>query len=214
MKLERCFYSLLTMLTLARACRRQSSRVRDENKNDSLQALTRQISHLNLHNLTGQVTTTSSDSNISQTHIAARNQEVDRISGSIGNDVLAFGFKNAAQAAFNNSCDPLETRVICTNSSAEYDQSIQSIHPRPRWSFRRVVSMDNKVVETFFGTFRMSCRTTLLSPNPIEGPTSAQEKDLCERDTVFRLTPALWLVRLGFVYGISGRISQSPLVGS
>lgn len=59
----------------------------------------------------------------------------------------------------------------------------------------------------------MSSRTSLLIPNHTKGPDSAEEADLSENENIFRLFPPSWLARFGFAYGLSERISRSPLSG-
>ena len=154
--------------------------------------------------------TSSSNSTNSQSHILACNREVNRISNSISDDVLAFGLKNAAQTAFNNFSEPILTRGICPSPSTRSGQSTQSNPLRTGLPFRRTIRQDDKVVETFFG---MSSRTSLLFSNQSEGPPWSEEEDRFGHETFFSFIPARRLVQLGFTYGLSSRTSQSPLSG-
>ena len=189
-------------MTPPRICHRRLCRLRDEHYEHGIQALTHQISDLRLHSLAGQGTGASSSSTYSQSHVLARTQEVNRISNLKSTDVLASRFKNDAQTAF-----------ICPSLSTRFGKSIQSSLSRIGLPFWRAIRQNDKVVETFFGTFRMSSRTSLLFPNHSEGPACSEKGDRFEYENIFRLIPPSRLARFGFTYGLSGRISQSPLSG-
>lgn len=150
-----------------------------------MQALTRQISDLRSHSLAGQGAGASSSSTNNQSHVLARTQEVNRVPNLVSSNVPAIRSKNGARTAF--------------------------IYPSGLPS-RRVIGQNDKVVETFFGTFRMSSKSSLLLSDYSE-PVCSEKGDSVEYENVFRLTPPSWLARFGFTYGLSGRISQSPLSG-
>lgn len=200
-------------LLTVRIYHRRSYRLRDERYNHDIQALTRQIGDLRLHSLAGQVIGTSSASTNSQSHVLARTHEIDRTSNLKRNDTLAFEFKNDTQKASINFSDPTLTRSIYPSPSTWSGQSTQTSPSSAGLPFRRAIWKDDKVVETFFGTFRMSSITSLLFSNRSEGSTCSEEGDGYEYKNIFTLIPSSWLARFGFTYGLSGHIFQSPLSG-
>jgi hypothetical protein len=208
-----CIASQSKLLNLARIYCRRSSRLRDEHHDHNIQALTHRISDLRLRSLADQVTRLSSFLTDSQSHVLTRIQNVNRISNLASNDMLLFGSKNDAQTAFKNVSDPILTRSVCPSSSSRFGQLTQSSSSRTGLPFRRAIQQDDKVVETFFGTFRMSSRTSLLFYNQSERSTCSKQEDRFEYENIFRLVPPGWLARFGFTYGLSGRISHSFLSG-
>lgn len=192
--------SLSKLLTPPRICHRRSCRLRDEHYEHGIQALTRQINDLRLHSLAGQAIGVSSSSKNSPIHVLAGTQETKCISNLESTDVL--GFKNDAQTAF-----------MCSSPNTRFRKPTQPSLSRSVLPFRRAIRKNNKVVETFFGTFCMSSRTNLLLSNHSEDTERSEEGDCFEYENIFSLIPPSWLAQFGFTYGLSGCISQSPLSG-
>ena len=136
-----------------------------------------------------------------------RTQEVNRISKP------ALAFKNDAQTACIESSDPIPTTDKFPSPSTTLGQQTQRSPLRTGLPFRRAIRQDDKVVETLFGTFRLRSRTLLVS-NQSKDPTCSEEEYRFEYENIFGFIPPAWLVRFGFTYGLSGRISQSPLSGA
>ena len=146
-------------------------------------------------------------------HTLARNVEVNRVSQSIDSDALAFGFRAAAQTAFDKFAGTAE------DDCCIFDPSVQQSHPmRPAplgelVHVKRTISQEDTVVETLFGTFRISRKTSILSSDCSSSNVTSDEEQEYEHESHFSLVPPSWLVRLGFVRGISARVLQSSLTG-
>ena len=192
---------------MSRICHRRSCRLRDEHHDHGIKALTHQISEMRLYSLADQVTEVSGSSTNTQSHVLARTQKVNPISKS------ALEFKNDTQTTCIDFSDPVRTSGNCPSPSTTFRQSTQRNSLRTGLPFRRAIQQDDKVVETLFGTFRLRSRTLLIS-NQSKGPTCSEEEDHIEYENIFEFIPPSWLARFGFTYGLSGRISQSPLSGS
>ena len=197
----------MTLLTLSRISHRRSCRLSDEHHDHGIKALTHQISDLRLVSLTDHVTGASGSSINPQSNVIARTQEVNRISKP------ALGFENDAQTACIKFSDPIPTINKFPSPSTTFGQSTQQSPLRTGLPSRHAIRQDDKVVETLFGTFRLRSRTLLVS-NQSKGPTCSEEEDRFENENIFGFIPPSWLVRFGFTYGLSCRISQSPLSGA
>ena len=192
---------------------RESSRLRDTAQFEQISALAHKINSLNLKNLEGKVVTTASSASGMAEHTLARNAEVNRVSLSIESDALAFGFRKAAQTAFD--------RFPATDQGegGTSDPLVQLRHPmKPAPSgelvhVKRTISQEDRVVETLFGTFRISRKTSILSSDRSSSHVSTKEEDRYEHESRFSLVPPSWLVRLGFTRIISARVLQSSLKG-
>lgn len=189
-------------LTLPRICDRRLCRIRDEHYEHGMQALTHQINDLRLHSLAGQGNRAPSSSAYCQSHVLTHTPQVNSISNLKENDVPDFRNKDDMQTAFQHP-----------SLSTRFNKSIQTSLLRSSLTFRRAIRRNDKVFETFFGTFRMSSVTRLLIPRCSESLDCSGEAELFEDENIFRLIPPSWLTQFGFTYGVSGRISQSPLSG-
>ena len=174
--------SLLTLLTLSRISHRRSCRLSDEHHDHGIKALTHQISDLRLYSLPDQVTGASGSPINPQSHVIARTQEVNRISKP------ALGFKNDTQTACIKFSDAILSSDNCPSPSTTIGQSTQRSSFRTSLPFRRAIWQDDKVVETFLGTFRLRSRTLLVS-NQSEGPMCSEEEDRFEYENIFGFIP-------------------------
>lgn len=193
-------------LTLCWVCHRRSSRLRDENYVQVLQALTRQISDLRLHGYPGQVTEASSSGTNPQCQALALTQEIGPTSNSKKNNVLALGFKHNTQTAFTNFSDNTAPSIRSGRSTKYSPSKLLLFSKRVKWQ-------DDMVVQTIFGTFRRSSRISQFMFDQPEGPTCSEEEDRFEYQTIFRLILPSWMARLGLNFIFSGRCSSSPLSG-
>ncbi len=176
------------------------------------QALLQNFAALSLHQFSGNISTISSSPTSSREHVSARAHEVDRVCHSIDNHVLASGLKRASQIAFDQapSSDYSDlSRVFPKSTSVQHRKATRS---SPRTNTLRIIWKETRTTETIFGTFAVEYRTRKILPDDSETEI-VHESYLCEHRTSFRLTPARWLLRMGFTYGLFGHFASSAAGG-
>lgn len=167
---------------------------------------------LRLHELTGHVVTTSNDPSTSRSHLQACHREVDRISTARGDDVVACGFKNASQAAFDEPVNIPAAGGTCSNRRSRILPTTTCIPLRPLHT-KSTIGHNERIIETLFGTFRLTTRMSRLLSHRSKDQVDSEEEDLYEQESAFSFVPASWLIRFGFASGVSARISRSSLTG-
>ena len=146
-------------------------------------------------------------------HTLARIVEVNRVSKSIDSDALAFGFRAAAQTAFHKFAGTAEDDCCISDPSVQQSHPMKPAPLRELVHVKRTISQEDSVVKTLFGTFRISRKTSILSSDRSSSHVTSDEEQKYEHKSHFSLVPPSWLVRLGFVRGISARVLQSSLTG-
>ena len=73
--------------------------------------------------------------------------------------------------------------------------------PQKQAMITRTLGVTESVLEGFLGTIRAKCTTTLQCSNQTADITPYLEQDHLEYTTSYSISPASWLVRLGFQYG-------------
>ncbi len=69
------------------------------------------------------------------------------------------------------------------------------------------------MVETLFGTFRISRKTSILSSDRSSSQLTSEEEQQYEHESRFSLVPPSWIVSLGFTRILCARVLQSSLSG-
>lgn len=175
-----------------------------------MQTLSRQLDELKFQDPAQQVARLSNASTMLQNCILGCTQEMNNLSNSESNNALPFGVKSDTQKAIENVSDFPSTGSTCSNPSSRFDQSTRSRPFRTDFFSRHTIKQYEEAFETFFGTFRISSRTNLVSYNHSEYPASSERQDRLEHEKTFRLSPTQWLARFGFTWGLSGCFSQMP----
>lgn len=86
--------------------------------------------------------------------------------------------------------------------------------PRPILPIKRTLWREERVFETFLGSLWLTYKTQRVISSPPNGFQSNLEEEEClESENVFRITPSRWLARLGFAYGLVGRVYQPAFSG-
>ena len=75
------------------------------------------------------------------------------------------------------------------------------IVPQKKAMVRRTLEVSESVMEGFLGSIRATSATVLQSPRQTADLTPYREQDQHEYKTSYTISPAPWLVRLGFHYG-------------
>ena len=154
--------------------------------------------------------TTANDASDMTQHTLARNVEVNRVYKSIESDVIAFGFRNAAQTAFDNF--PKSDACI-SDPFGPRSHPMQPAPSRELLNVKRIVDQEERVIETLFGTFRISRKTSILSSDCSSSQLTSEEEQQFEHESRFSLVPPSWLVSLGFNRILCARVLQSSLTG-
>ena len=76
------------------------------------------------------------------------------------------------------------------------------IVPQRKAMVRRTLEVSESVIEGFLGSIRAKSATVLQSPKQTADLTPYREQDQHEYKTSYIISPAPWLVRLGFHYGL------------
>ena len=86
--------------------------------------------------------------------------------------------------------------------------------PRPILPIKRTLWREEQVFETFLGSVWLTYKIgQVISSPPNDIEAYLEEEECLESEKVFRIMPSEWLIRLGFAYGIFGRICQPAFSG-
>ena len=202
-----CAFLSIKFAYLTWLCNSQSSRLRDELHEHKIQTLMHQINGLNLGSLANNIRQNPTTVGSAQSHEAISITGSNRIVNVKSNHTLL------PEASSDQS---MILKTVSERGSSASGVIGQPYYPRRignNLHIRRTVQQNYNVVETFFGLFRWSSKTSQLSFTPSDGSSYAEQDDQVEDTKTFMLAPPAWLIRLGFTYGLSGRISHSLFSG-
>ena len=116
---------------------------------------------------------------------------------------------NALRAEEKHVTDLYPGNVYMAQSGAP-NSGENWIVPQRQATVRRTLEVSKSLIEGFLGSIRATSTTVLQSPRQTADLTPYREQDQHEYKTSYTISPAPWLVRLGFHYGLHlGFLSSS-----
>ena len=139
-------------------------------------------------------------------HIRALSQEILHTMSAMPKSALFPGFEKKIEKAFEDIFEKLESEVSdedvdfakqrssLPDNHMAADSTLESMNPRPRDWICHTIDKRSDVLENVFGTIYVQSRMSKLKSRYSENHYQY------EHETSFTLSPAWWLVKVGFTY--------------